>query len=1465
MAYGSSKEGGYAADIPVSRRAESGHDGSAAAFPSAPVLGKVLGADGEVSITRLGGGAAPPRAGAFVFGGDVIETGADGRVTIVFADGSQFRLAPNTAFALDETFNAGTARSAALLRVFKGVFAFVTGRAAAGRFVIDTPVGRIQASSQAIGIGSLTFGVLTLGLIHDLKAAPADLGLLDDGTIDYRDLKHGIFEICTKEAHPRIIVVNDPSVTVELRPRGGGTVSVDEVANTPAQMAQLQSAFQGAYSTFTQGQEDPQIQQWQGGPNDHANANPDSAPSSVGSSTAVNDLNSGGGGLGQIGGTQTALNIGGGGFPSVLPAGGAPVGDAAAPSAPSILPVAGGPTSTVAGGPTSTVEWISLSGGNWETAVSWSDGLVPGTGTTVQILEPVTVTLNTGETISGLLIVAGATLEIVAGGSLTIAGNVDNAGTIILDDPPLTYSGTVSLTGGGQVQMVGPSSANVISGTPGTTLTNFDNTIVGSGLIGTGDGHLTFVNQGTVDATSLTAGDSGLIVIDTSNQTTNSGIFEATGGGTLTIDDALSNSGKLEAIGGTVDVTHAVTGSGSASVSGGGTFEIGSTDAEAFVFLGNGTLKLDAGSDFTGRVTLAAGAVIDLAGTAVTSAEISGSTVLINGNPETFTVSGLPTGDTLTFKSDGGAGSYLAVLPQILTVATSPVSGAQGSAIALNVQETLSSGATLTSFTLGDIPSGAALTNSNGDALIVTNGSISFDAAQIAAGDLNGLSITLANAQTVSLSVSATAADSNGYEYAVPATESVTVNSAAPTLTIASGALVVNEEGSVALGISETPADPNDTVTVKITGLPADATLTDSNGDTLTIVNGSITLTPAELNGLTLHAGDTSADLSVTATKTINGTPATSAAQTIDVTVDPVAPTLTIASGALVVNEESSVALGISETPADPNDTVTVKITGVPSDATLTSASDQAGITNNGGGSWTVASGALSDLKLDAGDTSADLSVTATATINGSTATTVPQTIDVTVDPVAPTLTIASGAVVVNEESSVALNVGATPSDASDTVTVTISGLPSDAYLTDTADSSTHIAGSTITLTPAELNGLTLHAGDTSADLSVMATTTIGGNTATTSPAQTIDVTVDPVAPTLTVPSGALVVNEESSVALGISETPADPNDTVTVKITGVPSGATLTSASDQAGITNNGGGSWTVALGALGDLKLDAGDTSADLSVTATTTIGGNTATTSPAQTIDVTVAPGTDHWLNGSGGDWSTASTVDWTFGSPPTSDNPAVIDASGSYVVTITTADAAASLTVNAAGVDVQDETNGSLTLDGALTIDTGTFSLAGNSSLSGETSIYVGGAIADFPGHFNAEGTVSAPVDNDGGIVEALGSLTLTGAVTGAGTFEINGNTLTFGSSVAGGTVVFGATTGTLALGDVADFHAAISGFTGSDIIDLTNITYSSSGEHVVWDQTTGLMEVLNGNNTIEASLHLDGPTPPPTSR
>src|SRR5258707_11707752 len=62
----------------------------------------------------------------------------------------------------------------------------------------------------------------------------------------------------------------------------------------------------------------------------------------------------------------------------------------------------------------------------------------------------------------------------------------------------------------------------------------------------------------------------------------------------------------------------------------------------------------------------------------------------------------------------------------------------------------------------------------------------------------------------------------------------------------------------------------------------------------------------------------------------------------------------------------------------------------VPTDATLTSASDQAGISYNAGThTWTVAPAALADLTLNAGeDTTATLHVTATTSgLEGATST----------------------------------------------------------------------------------------------------------------------------------------------------------------------------------------------------------------------------------------------------------------------------------------------------------------------------------------------------------------------------------------------------------------------------------------------------------------------------------------------
>ena len=111
----------------------------------------------------------------------------------------------------------------------------------------------------------------------------------------------------------------------------------------------------------------------------------------------------------------------------------------------------------------------------------------------------------------------------------------------------------------------------------------------------------------------------------------------------------------------------------------------------------------------------------------------------------------------------------------------------------------------------------------------------------------------------------------------------------------------------MALPITVTPFDPRDTVSITITGVPADATLSAgiNNG------NGSWTLTPAQLNGLTLTAGEaTTATLTVTATNTGGAT--ASVSDTISLMVNPLTPpTVTITSAGGLTNQATQTITGM--------------------------------------------------------------------------------------------------------------------------------------------------------------------------------------------------------------------------------------------------------------------------------------------------------------------------------------------------------------------------------------------------------------------------------------------------------------------------------------------------------------------------------------------------------------------------
>ena len=69
--------------------------------PSAPVIGKLQALTGQVTVTRANARITELVAGDFVYEGDLVETGHDGHVALLFADGTAFHLHANTRVVLE--------------------------------------------------------------------------------------------------------------------------------------------------------------------------------------------------------------------------------------------------------------------------------------------------------------------------------------------------------------------------------------------------------------------------------------------------------------------------------------------------------------------------------------------------------------------------------------------------------------------------------------------------------------------------------------------------------------------------------------------------------------------------------------------------------------------------------------------------------------------------------------------------------------------------------------------------------------------------------------------------------------------------------------------------------------------------------------------------------------------------------------------------------------------------------------------------------------------------------------------------------------------------------------------------------------------------------------------------------------------------------------------------------------------
>jgi hypothetical protein len=146
--------------------------------PDAPI-GKVISVTGTASIehavavvlqANLANGAVSAKAGDSVYQGDVVQTGADGKIALAFTDGTAFNLSSNGRMVLNEfIYNPNSTSNSTLFSLAKGNFTFVAGKVAkSGNMKFDTPVA-------------------TMGI----RGTTPNVDIADDGTVKFSTLVEG--------------------------------------------------------------------------------------------------------------------------------------------------------------------------------------------------------------------------------------------------------------------------------------------------------------------------------------------------------------------------------------------------------------------------------------------------------------------------------------------------------------------------------------------------------------------------------------------------------------------------------------------------------------------------------------------------------------------------------------------------------------------------------------------------------------------------------------------------------------------------------------------------------------------------------------------------------------------------------------------------------------------------------------------------------------------------------------------------------------------------------------------------------------------------------------------------------------------------------------------------------------------------------------------------------------------------
>jgi hypothetical protein len=145
-------------------------------------IGKVMEALGSVTIEHMSaillqanlaaGGAT--KVGDAVYQGDVVSTGADGKLSLTFSDGTSFKISNNARMELNEyIYDPKGSSNSTAFNLAKGSFTFLAGAVAkTGNMKIDTPVATMGIRGTAPHVEIAEDGTVKFStLIEENKSA----------------------------------------------------------------------------------------------------------------------------------------------------------------------------------------------------------------------------------------------------------------------------------------------------------------------------------------------------------------------------------------------------------------------------------------------------------------------------------------------------------------------------------------------------------------------------------------------------------------------------------------------------------------------------------------------------------------------------------------------------------------------------------------------------------------------------------------------------------------------------------------------------------------------------------------------------------------------------------------------------------------------------------------------------------------------------------------------------------------------------------------------------------------------------------------------------------------------------------------------------------------------------------------------------------------------------------------------